>query len=530
MKKSIAILFVLLLIVGAAHARMTVTGVMFAPQTYFSTMSSVAKDFNWSDAGYDGTIPDPATVVNVTLNSVAADGITDQTADLNTLITSTSAPAVLYFPANVNSYYFTGQIILKEGIVLRGAGSDSTELEFETDTHPAIKVRGTVGSEVSVTSGYTKGSTTLVVADGSTFTVGEGARIWQDNDDSLLDPGSAYTNEAHAVGQMVHIEAKDGNTITIDPPLYYTYNAAQNVGLSPVAWIEDVGFEDLKITRTETVGNVSSGNIQFWYARNCWVSNIESDSTQQTHIELYRSLHCEVTGSYLHGQTTVVGGRGYGVNVIEKSTLCLIENNIIYDTRHAVVLQVGATANVIGYNYINKCREADATGGVYISGHGNYPIGNLIEGNDTAFIKISDNFGASGPGNTVYRNRVRGHNWTTGVPEATGAYLVIALYSHHQNVVNNEIYNASMFFDGYVITDPAASSNNFLNILGNNYAGTRNITGVYMQNMPESLYLTAQPTFVSQWACIGGDQTLDSCTIDAKTRYDAGAGNYVAQP
>jgi hypothetical protein len=51
---------------------------------------------------------------------------------------------------------------------------------------------------------------------------------------------------------MVNIVAVDGNTLTIDPPLNFSFTAEKHPEIRPVDYIEQVGIEDLHIKRINT--------------------------------------------------------------------------------------------------------------------------------------------------------------------------------------------------------------------------------------------------------------------------------------
>jgi hypothetical protein len=146
-------------------------------------------------------------------------------------------------------------------------------------------------------------------------------------------------------------------------------------------------------------------------------------------VNLSESLWCEVRDSYMHDAHDHGGsGHGYGSNLGTHATVNLVENNIFVHLRHSMLVQVGATGNVFGYNY---SIDPYANGGGWtpcdISLHGHYPNMNLFEGNTIQEVDVSDYWGPCGPGNTFFRNRT----------EAEG--IEVMDYSHRQNVFGNEL-------------------------------------------------------------------------------------------
>jgi len=111
------------------------------------------------------------------------------------------------------------------------------------------------------------------------------------------------------------------------------------------------------------------------------------------------------------------GGQGYGVNLEDNAEYCLIENNIFYDLRHAMIAQDGSQYNVFGYNYSRKPHQTNVPvmdskfiGDMVLHGRDDEPgsVGptkNLFEGNVGKFIWIDSFWGENGKNNTFLRNR-----------------------------------------------------------------------------------------------------------------------------
>ena len=155
-----------------------------------------------------------------------------------------------------------------------------------------------------------------------------------------------------------------------------------------------------------------------------------------------------MTGCYLHhAHEYDGGGSGYGVKVQYKSGECLIQDNIL---QHLQAFHAGASAgangNVFGYNYSLEPVRTEFPSDISsdIAGHGNYPYGNLFEGNVCQHIWIDDSHGANGPLTTFFRNRA----------ERYGIYMTDDL-ANRQNFVGNETFaRGSWSFllgDGYTL-------------------------------------------------------------------------------
>ena len=120
---------------------------------------------DWSDAGYPGNFPDPATVVSVMDHGAVGDGVTDDRPALLAAIASlNSQPGVVLFPAG--SYKIASTVSIPSGVVLRGEGVEATfiKLNMGGSAINGFQTSGSItATEIPVVSVYTKGSTQLVI-------------------------------------------------------------------------------------------------------------------------------------------------------------------------------------------------------------------------------------------------------------------------------------------------------------------------------------------------------------------------------
>jgi hypothetical protein len=485
---------------------------------------------DWTQAGYPGEIPSiNDKIVVVTDHGATGNGTTDDHDAIQSLIDNTAGPAVLYFPAG--NYRLESALVLKSGIVLRGEGSSATHLDFYSD-NGCMTIKGrTSGSFVSIQSGFQKDAGRIVVANASGFHPGGGGMIRQE-DIEAVDPtgewaGSSWVPE-YVVGQMVRIVAVDGNTLTIDPPLNFSFSSEKHPEIRPVDYIQQVGVEHLRINRINT-GTITN-NISIDYATDSWIRNVESDFTQKYHISISRSLHLEIRECYIHAALSKGGGgQGYGTSLSTYATAILVEDNIFNELRHSMIVQLGVNGCVFGYNYAQRNYSDDGWDKTYISVHGHYPYMNLFEGNIIGMVGMADYWGASGPGNTLFRNRVLG----TDKHEDFGPYrgIMVDDYSHKQNIIGNELIGSQtqITFDGY--TDSAQGTSRQVLVHGNNVHGTTEWAPAFADHvLPASFYLSSKPGFyeTGQWPSLGADMDPGTGSIPARDRFDR--GEYIPQP
>lgn len=470
---------------------------------------------DWSDSGYPGNFPDPATIISVMDHGAVGDGVADDRAAIIAAIAALSGqPGVVLFPAG--SYKISSTISIPSGVVLRGEGVEATFIKLNMGGY-AINGFQTSGSitatEVAVVSGYTKGSTQLVI-DGiheNLFAEGDYIELRQTN-------GAWDTNPAtwanYSVGQVAKVIAVAGTTITLNQELRIDYDVALNPHLRKMTPITNVGIECMNIQRVDEPTSGAGYNILFSNSANCWVKGIESNKSVGSHVMIENSTNIEVRSSYFHDAFTYDGSgtRGYGVTINNHSGQCLIENNAFKHLRHAMMVKHGANGNVFGYNYsLDPFRsETPANAGGDISVHGHFPYANLFEGNIIQNYMIDHYWGPAGPYNTFFRNR-------------TELYGIIMTNSNGydsnlQNLVGNDAPNTGLFMGNYVITGTGHIQH------GNNIRGTVTPSGTGTVNV-NSYYLEEAPDFwinSGNWPTIGYPNAGNTGSIPAKNRYDAG--------
>ena len=458
---------------------------------------------DWENTGHVGAIPYDGNIIDMTQPpyNCVGDGVTNNyQALLDVLNDVKTKPGfnIVYFPQG--EYYIEGfkSFYIPSNTVLRGECPTNTTLKLkptkETDStnnrNHIFQLRLwnslTSGYE-NLLGGYHKGSNQLIVNNSSNFNVGDFIDLRQDNDtikmfSNRVNNGISSTTFEDAwngsaldcVGEVFKILEKNGNILIIDKILHFTYDPKLNPRIKKLNnIIENAGIENIKIKK---ITSKECDNIKMENCYNCWVRNIESDYTTKSHISVTRSYHAEITDNYLHHSYDYGGGgHGYGVAMNHRSSNCLVENNIFFTLRHAMVVSYSPNGNVFGYNYSEESWDPCGTTvfGVCIgdqkadiSLHGFYPLMNLFEGNVVEFVHNSDWWGPSGPGNTFFRNR------------ALLEDFMIDDNSHYQNVVANEIV------DGFDIH----SSVDFTLKHSNNYNQGTIDNNSHIWMLPNSLY------------------------------------------
>ena len=480
------------------------------------------RRIDWTP-GIPGGIPEVEVVNSVIDFGAVGDGVTDDRQAFQNAINAAASAGggAVWVPGgtyliNTSSLppSYGAAISMRSNVVLRGAGAEATHLIFDLSgvdrTIEAIMILAwDFGSFVGVNGGYAKGSTTLTLADASSFSPGDFAEIQEENDSMIGDESWAL----NSVGEMVEVVAVNGNQITLAEPLHYDYDVNRYPEIRTVGMITHTGVERMHLKRLDS----NAGQMILLYnAAYVWLRELISEEPLYSHVLGYTTYKCEIRDNYIHhSQGYGSGGQGYGVGFEMHTTDCLVENNIFQHLRHSMIAQVGASGNVFAYNY---SREPIADGGWTpsdISLHGHFPSYNLYEGNVVQEMDLADAWGATGPGNTFLRN----------CTQAEG--IDIMDYSHKQNLVGNVLENPPTnvisldatveetlvhgnYEDGAITWDPAISDH----------------------TIPPSYYQSEAPAFFegAAWPATGADIETNpaNCMIPALARWNS--GDYIPQP
>jgi hypothetical protein len=499
----------------SSHITFTAISVLimfsFLPSTAELSLSNRAITWN---PGITVPIPVKTDTVNLSDYGAKGDSLTDNVSAFTAAINALPLSGGVLRIAS-GKFIISQSMQIGKSIVITGNGYNSTKLYFtNSDTKPCFDVityqRGTW---VDVTSGYSKGSTQLQVADASSFTPGCFVELQQSNDSSMMytDPDWKQSWAENAVGQINTVLSVTGNTITLTRPLYLDYNEKLKPQIRKQGFVTFTGFENFYITKT--VPAADGATFSFKNAAYCHVKNVESDHTRKAHITCETVYACDFSNNYFHHAYDYGGdGHGYGISLGLHTTDCLIENTIFYHLRHAMLTHLGASGNVFGYNY--SAENVQGTGETNlnqgwtpcdISMHGHFPNNNLYEGNVVQEIDISDYWGPCGRGNTVFRNKVLKEG------------IDILDHSHNQNILANTIPTLSF---GVLIDTGVTGILNHGNTI-NGLTQWDNTTTDH--TFPSSYYLTSKPSFYTTepWPTFGPDVSATS-KIPAENRFEQG--------
>jgi hypothetical protein len=395
--------------------------------------------------GVPGGIPNRTTLINVTQAPYNADntGASNAQPAIQAAIQAATAGQVVYLPAGVyrldSALGFGQGWLAKNDITLRGAGMGQTSLvgNFTGTVMIVVSNTDSVATPSAITAGLAKGSTTITLADTSSYGVGQPATIAAANDPAL--PVFSIRGYQNLRRQIVRITAKTATTLTFSPALYEDYGGgALAVTVSPVGqngfFARGIGIEDLTLDLTNVitpVGGAGSG-IVLDNAHRCWVKNVRIKKADHYPLNLNNCSEIEVRGSWLDTLKVPNGTNRAGllVNIVSAS---LFEDNIIIDQQPNIEVNLGSSGNAFSRNYT----RSNSFG--IDSNHAPHNQFNLYEGN-VAGLFIADGYFGSVSDDTVFRNKLTS---TVSLKRFTRRYNVACNY----------------LFDGFQLGKPYIGNN-----------------------------------------------------------------------
>jgi hypothetical protein len=373
----------------------------------------------WKDrVGVAGGIP-LSREVHQTLSAGASQ------ATIQAALNSCPNDKAIMLPAGT---YSIANITIPTGRTLRGAGQGVTILDTTGpgDDDAAVfvgqKHAGEFQSgveETAIVSGYTKGSTSIVVNNATGIALGDSMTIDQLNDSAFpvrlygtygtIDYGTRDL-AARAMGQTVEVTGVSGTTITFSPPLYHTYSS----GLSPEAvhWTpngKNAGLENLTVKANN---HGYQAMIGMYGVQNCWVYNVETDYADGDHYRIWSAVKCEVNKVYMHDAYSHTSGQTDGCLMFGvKSSGCLVINSIFYRMHIGLMMNWGSSGNAVAYNYFAGHFDSSAVNVQFYEmndNHGAHPMMNLWEGNIGGQFRADSAWGSSSHGYLI-RNWFQGY-------------------------------------------------------------------------------------------------------------------------
>jgi hypothetical protein len=332
----------------------------------------------------------------------------------------------------------------------------------------------------------------------------------------------------------------------LERPLYFDYT--NKPVIKRLTMVENVGFEDFLLRRSSSSSR-SGYNLYLNSCANCWVKNVSSEMAGKRHVQLESSYANTVRDSWFSDGFHHGADHSYGIFLFGWNSDHLIENNIIYRCRHALVLEGGGSGNVFGYNYaVGSFTDPDNNWlAEDMDTHGAHPFMNLFEGNVVGKLTYDNTWG-SGSHNTTFRSWIQNYSLNAVTPTLARYAIDVAAHNYYNNIVGSIIGRRGDTGVRYATEDTPHSVLTSYR-LGFHSAGSRTISDTDVQprtlihgnydhiggglvweasnpdrNLPPSLYLRAKPAWFGAlaWPAIGPDLSPMEGTIPAMVRYKDG--------
>lgn len=408
------------------------------------------RTISWSP-GVEGGIPNRTNMhCNVkvsipgTTNLAVGDGVTDDTAAIQSAINNSTNGTYIYFPAG--RYRLSALTMGGREITFRGDGTNSVWVGG--GGHQITRSTSSY-SFTNITSGLSKGSSNITVAGIGPLSVGDIVVIDETNNPAFVTAtgGEGYYTAAGRTGtqpyvgserarpQLAKITGIAGSVLTIEPPLYEDLQSSLDPEIfwwntiSSPRVARKVGFENLVF---DTTGYTPAQfTLNFLFADECWVKNCIFIAPDRAAVRFYYTRRCEMRGSTVKWARDV-GATSYGVE-LESSTATLIEDNIFRQIVASIVFGSANAGCVVSANYFN---DTKGTEWLYSSiyGHAVHNQYHLLENNISWPGFYFDFIHGSGGKWTMLRNWVKG--WTsTNTSNLTP--LTIEAWNKTNNIIGN---------------------------------------------------------------------------------------------
>ncbi len=367
-------------------------------------------DIDWTHTGRRSTAPANSVSV-LDFGAIADDGQSDTEAFAAAVQAAGDAgrsnnPTSVRVPAG--RYLLTETLQLQSNVVLVGDGKDATFVDLDLggrDMEGITMVGAPFGNGewTPLRADVDRNSNQILIPEGMTFATGQMLEIEQDNVDRMYSRDEWIVEWGQgSAGEIIRVIDGGDGLVIAGHDLYEAYEVARNARVRPISALERAGIESMRVERLDPgYGHT----VAMRYATDVWIVDSELVMTSRAHVGIDVSSRCEISGSEIHGAHDYGdGGRAYGISIARHTTGCRVDDNALWDLRHAMIIQLGASGNVFAHNdargsagYEDRQPRAD------ISIHGHWPQANLFEANVVDRIVFADWWGPSGPNNVFYR-------------------------------------------------------------------------------------------------------------------------------
>lgn len=445
--------------------------------------------------GIRGGVPTyTGTVRDVTQAPYSADntGATASQSAIQTAINDSSGGDIVYMPAGI--YKWTGGLVHKNGVLLRGAGTNTiivalgtsgilmgptmlnyTQAKQVVPTNAALVVKD--ATNITLTSeNYTS---PVGPTDFGNITAGEMYVLTTLNGDDTNNPAISVFGWERQRSQVIYIDSRTDKDITFWPPLVENFTNSPHLLQLVTSRGYGMGLENFRMTfKFAGIGtneNVVTDMVLVQGSQHCWIRGCEIESAYNYNIHLTGVVNSEISSNTIARQLS--GGTSHSGLIIESASGNLIQNNIL-DTLGFAIQSWGQSSvgNAYFANLFTNCNNA-------FFYHNTHHMMDLFEANvlgGTGYWQSDGYYGSNGK-ITIFRNNIPGT-------------VSIKRFTRNLNIVGN-VVGSTLYHFGYATgnTHPGATYNlfgmGFPNIGNDAYSGTAPPTA---PNFPQTDFTGAQ--------------------------------------
>lgn len=463
--------FIFLMVVGSTICGHKASAQSYSLPNSDSGCPANCRQIPWqtgSDVWNGGTLP---TYTGVTCTGLHNDGSTDDGPGIQACINSLSSGQAAVIPAGTK-YYVNSTVRLKSNTVLRGAqaqggppflptaSSGETRIVLGSSGYLTTQNFSFTGGSLYPPTSYgssslpntctlsgtpQKGTTSLTSSSADSnckLSAGTWIIVYGNDDLTLATPNGedgfcqwcGMNQGAYVQTQIVQVtglvsgSGGSGSVFNISKPLYYTPQTAPQTVTAPNGSgtvtepagakytiinfpTQKAGYENLRVDGSQH-DTGANRLILLQGCLECWVKNVETYDTGSNslsaHVETDMSYGAEIRDSAFHDQRSGASGAGYGIYFQFVNSDHKVENNIVYHSRHGLIMQGGGSGIAWLYNYDDDGYTDDLT---YFASsrtsHGAHPFFSLYEGNIIKHM-TADDFSGTSSHHVFFRNWIRG--------------------------------------------------------------------------------------------------------------------------
>lgn len=273
-------------------------------------------------------------------------GVTDDGTAIAAAMAAVEAAGggVVYLPAG--DYLITAPLALKDGVVLRGAGSQ-TRIMVGAFTY-AFEQGGSISADLTNTlaanAAVSATAITLAAGKGANFTIGDFILVTAV---TAFAEGSS-TNER---AEIARVQSVSVDTLTLESPLTYAYATVNTARVRKLTLLRDVGIEDMAICGNHSVNaEFTRGQAIFQWCLRPSIRNVTFNDYANQAVALCGCVSAIVDGCQFYDlKSDDATFFGYSVVEIGPNVGNRINNCTSERVRHAYTTADSANYFTLGY-------------------------------------------------------------------------------------------------------------------------------------------------------------------------------------